>query len=166
MLSVAPEDVTLIESGLMAAAAIPPVVAHHTAASDPSAFARPHRAADDLPAATHLASTRRRSPPRPWPHFAVVTGRSNPTERCCSTRFYWKIAWNTLYLGVNVAVLAVILSYPIALFLARTQSRWRGVPRQRLLLRRFSPPRWCVPMAEWSFWGTGGVINTALQSSA
>ena len=41
--------------------------------------------------------------------------------------FYWRVAWNTLALGFNVAIFAVILSYPIALFLARTQSRWRGI---------------------------------------
>jgi len=40
--------------------------------------------------------------------------------------FYWKVAFNTFLLAGLVAVLAVLLSYPIALFLARTQSRWRG----------------------------------------
>lgn len=41
--------------------------------------------------------------------------------------FYWRVAWNTLTLGVYVAVCAVVLAYPIALFLVRTTSRWRGV---------------------------------------
>lgn len=41
--------------------------------------------------------------------------------------FYWRVAWNTLTLGASVAVFAVVLAYPIALFLVRTTSRWRGV---------------------------------------
>ncbi|WP_431285219.1 ABC transporter permease [Humitalea sp. 24SJ18S-53] len=41
--------------------------------------------------------------------------------------FYWKLAGNTLMLAAMVAVLATLLSYPLGLFLARTQSRWRGV---------------------------------------
>lgn len=41
--------------------------------------------------------------------------------------FYWRVAWNTLTLGATVAVFAVVLAYPIALFLVRTTSRWRGV---------------------------------------
>jgi putative spermidine/putrescine transport system permease protein len=41
--------------------------------------------------------------------------------------FYWRIAVNTAVLGLSVAVLGVILSYPVALFLSRTTSRWRGV---------------------------------------
>jgi putative spermidine/putrescine transport system permease protein len=41
--------------------------------------------------------------------------------------FYWRLAGNTLWLSAVVAVIAVILSYPLGLFLARTQSRWRGV---------------------------------------
>lgn len=78
--------------------------------------------------------------------------------------FYWKIAWNTLYLGVNVAVLAVILSYPIALFLARTQSRWRGV-----LTALAVAPLLTSSVVRTYGWmvilGDRGVINTALQSS-
>ncbi|WP_117670099.1 ABC transporter permease [Micromonospora sp. MW-13] len=41
--------------------------------------------------------------------------------------FVWKIAWQTLQLGVLVTVLAIAVSYPIALFLARTRSRLRGL---------------------------------------
>lgn len=41
--------------------------------------------------------------------------------------FYWKVALNTFAMSALVAVLAVLLSFPIALFLARSQSRWRGV---------------------------------------
>jgi putative spermidine/putrescine transport system permease protein len=41
--------------------------------------------------------------------------------------FYWKIIFNTLWLGVLVSALTVLTSYPVAFFLARTQSRWRGL---------------------------------------
>jgi putative spermidine/putrescine transport system permease protein len=44
-----------------------------------------------------------------------------------SDRFYWKVVFNTVWLGVVVACLTVLISYPLALFLVRTQSRWRGV---------------------------------------
>ncbi|WP_454687370.1 ABC transporter permease [Agrobacterium leguminum] len=78
--------------------------------------------------------------------------------------FYWKIAWNTLYLGVNVAIFAVVLSYPIALFLARTQSRWRGV-----LTALAVAPLLTSSVVRTYGWmvilGDRGVINTALQSS-
>ena len=32
-----------------------------------------------------------------------------------------------MWMGVTVAMLALLCSYPIALFLSRTRSRWRGV---------------------------------------
>lgn len=41
--------------------------------------------------------------------------------------FYWQVVANTLLLGVIVSVAAVVLSYPVALFLIRSTSRWRGV---------------------------------------
>jgi len=41
--------------------------------------------------------------------------------------FYWKVALTTLRLSALVSIIAVILSYPIALFLARSTSRWRGL---------------------------------------
>jgi putative spermidine/putrescine transport system permease protein len=41
--------------------------------------------------------------------------------------FYWKVALNTLWLGVTVSFFAVVLSYPVALFLSRSESRWRGI---------------------------------------
>ncbi|MGU3575587.1 ABC transporter permease [Brucellaceae bacterium C25G] len=78
--------------------------------------------------------------------------------------FYWKIAWNTLYLGVCVAFFAVILSYPIALFLARTKSRWRGV-----LTALAVAPLLTSSVVRTYGWmvilGDRGVINAALQSS-
>lgn len=41
--------------------------------------------------------------------------------------FYRGILWRTFGLGITVTLLTLICSYPIALFLFRTRSRWRTV---------------------------------------
>lgn len=41
--------------------------------------------------------------------------------------FYLGILWRSLWMSVAVTALSLVCSYPIALFLARTRSRWRGV---------------------------------------
>ncbi len=41
--------------------------------------------------------------------------------------FYLAILWRSLWMSVTVSMLALLCSYPIALFLFRTHSRWRGV---------------------------------------
>jgi putative spermidine/putrescine transport system permease protein len=41
--------------------------------------------------------------------------------------FYLSILWRSLWMSVTVTVLSLLCSYPIALFLFRTRSRWRGV---------------------------------------
>lgn len=41
--------------------------------------------------------------------------------------YYWRIIWNTFSMGVIVAVLCILVSYPIALFLTKTMSRWKGI---------------------------------------
>lgn len=77
--------------------------------------------------------------------------------------FYWRVAWNTLVLGFNVAIFSVILSYPIALFLVRTQSRWRGV-----LTALAVAPLLTSSVVRTYGWmvilGDKGVINSTLQS--
>ncbi len=42
-------------------------------------------------------------------------------------RFYLQELLRTLRLGVVITILTLIATYPLALFLARTRSRWRGV---------------------------------------
>jgi putative spermidine/putrescine transport system permease protein len=42
-------------------------------------------------------------------------------------RFYIAVLWRSVWISATVAVLAVCAAYPIALFLYRTRSRWRGV---------------------------------------
>lgn len=77
--------------------------------------------------------------------------------------FYWRVATNTLWLGVTVAFFAVILAYPIALFLARTESRWRGV-----LTALAVAPLLTSGVVRTYGWmvilGDRGVINGTLQS--
>jgi putative spermidine/putrescine transport system permease protein len=41
--------------------------------------------------------------------------------------YYWKVIRDTFLMGLTVAVLCAVLSYPIALFLARTKSRYRSL---------------------------------------
>jgi putative spermidine/putrescine transport system permease protein len=41
--------------------------------------------------------------------------------------FYWRVGLNTLVLGTVVSILTIVLAYPLALFLSRSTSRWRGV---------------------------------------
>lgn len=41
--------------------------------------------------------------------------------------FYWRVIGNTLLLGLVCGLGAVVLSYPLALFLTRTSSKWKGV---------------------------------------
>jgi putative spermidine/putrescine transport system permease protein len=76
--------------------------------------------------------------------------------------FYWRVAGNTLNYGATVAIFAVVLSYPIALFLARTTSRFRGILTALAIapLLTSSVVRtygWMVIL------GDRGVINSALQ---
>ncbi|WP_105566435.1 ABC transporter permease [Microbacterium halophytorum] len=41
--------------------------------------------------------------------------------------YYWQVTVDTFLMGLVVGVLCIVVSYPIALFLARTQSKWSGV---------------------------------------
>lgn len=41
--------------------------------------------------------------------------------------YYWRVIANTFGMGLVVALICVLLSYPIALFLARTTSRYRSL---------------------------------------
>ncbi|MFG3715465.1 ABC transporter permease [Micromonospora sp. NPDC047730] len=75
--------------------------------------------------------------------------------------FVWDIAWQTLRLGVLVTVLVIVVSYPIALFLARTRSRLRG-----LLLALAIAPLLTSSVVRTFGWlvllSDDGVVNSAL----
>lgn len=47
--------------------------------------------------------------------------------RFLSDEFYLRILGRTFLLGLTVVVCCVVLAYPVAYFLARTRSRWRGL---------------------------------------
>ncbi len=77
--------------------------------------------------------------------------------------FYWRVTTNTLTYGLTVAFFAVVLSYPIALFLARSTSRWRG-----LLTALAIAPLLTSGVVRTYGWmvilGDRGVINGSLQA--
>ena len=80
-----------------------------------------------------------------------------------SDPFYWKVIGNTLLLGLACGLAAVVLSYPIALFLTKTTSRWKGV-----LMALAIAPLLTSAVARTFGWmsllGDQGVINTALMN--
>lgn len=47
--------------------------------------------------------------------------------RALTEPYYWTVTVDTFWMGLVTAVLCVIVSYPIALFLIRTESKWKGV---------------------------------------
>lgn len=84
--------------------------------------------------------------------------------RALSDPFYWEVIGNTLWLGLLCGGLAVILSYPIALFLARTTSKWKGV-----LIALAIAPLLTSAVARTYGWiailGDRGIINGFLVDS-
>jgi putative spermidine/putrescine transport system permease protein len=84
--------------------------------------------------------------------FGAVLGQS----------YYWKIALTTVLLGVLVAIVCVVVSYPLALFLVRTTSRFRG-----LLITLAIAPLLTSSVARTYGWmivlGNQGLVNNALK---
>lgn len=78
--------------------------------------------------------------------------------------YYWKMAWDTLLLGVVVTFFSLLVSYPIALFLVRTESRFKGV-----LIALAIAPLLTSSVVRTYGWivllGNQGVVNTALQAT-
>jgi putative spermidine/putrescine transport system permease protein len=76
--------------------------------------------------------------------------------------YYWSMAWDTLVLGVVVTAATVLVSYPIALFLMRTTSRFRGV-----LVALAIAPLLTSSVVRTYGWivllGDQGVVNSGLQ---
>lgn len=75
--------------------------------------------------------------------------------------YYWEIIFNTLKLGIIVSVITVVLSYPIALFLTKTESRWKG-----FLFALAIGPLLTSQIARTFGWiallGNEGAVNSAL----
>ena len=76
-------------------------------------------------------------------------------------RFYLQELLRTLRLGVVITALTLLATYPIALFLARTQSRWRG-----LLVALAIAPLLTSTVVRTYGWlvilGNDGLVNGAL----
>ncbi|WP_231939324.1 ABC transporter permease [Brevibacterium siliguriense] len=75
--------------------------------------------------------------------------------------YYWEIILNTLKLGIVVSVITIILSYPIALFLTKTTSKWKG-----FLFALAIGPLLTSQIARTFGWiallGNEGAVNSAL----
>jgi len=59
------------------------------------------------------------------PHAGILS--LHAYKQVLGDGFYWWILWRTLYIGATTVCLTVPMAFPIALFLARSQSRWRGL---------------------------------------
>ncbi|MFE9884591.1 ABC transporter permease [Streptomyces scopuliridis] len=77
---------------------------------------------------------------------------------------YWNVIGQTVELGVLVTFFTLLVSYPVALFLARTTSRWRS-----LLIALAVTPLLISSVARTFGWmailGTQGVINKTLTGA-
>jgi len=80
-----------------------------------------------------------------------------------SDPYYWQVTGNTFYMGIITAVLCVAASYPIALFLARSESKWKGV----LIALAIAPLLTSAVVRTFGWMvilGNQGLINTTLTS--
>ncbi|TDD11907.1 ABC transporter permease [Nonomuraea deserti] len=78
--------------------------------------------------------------------------------------YYWDMAWETTLLGLGVTVLTIVVSYPIALFLVRTESRFKGI-----LVALAVAPLLTSSVVRTYGWlvllGNQGVVNQALMGA-
>ncbi|RYF71764.1 MAG: ABC transporter permease subunit, partial [Comamonadaceae bacterium] len=78
------------------------------------------------------------------------------------TAYFWRVLYFTLGVSAAVAVINAVLAYPMALFLARSRSRWTGL----CYLITFTPLAVGMNMLTigWLIMlGRNGVINSALM---
>ena len=79
------------------------------------------------------------------------------------SRLYTAAILRTFVVGASVGLLVVVLSYPLAYFLVRTTSKWRGW----LIALSLSPLLASVIVRTYGWWvvlNREGVVNTALTS--
>ena len=79
-----------------------------------------------------------------------------------SDPYYWKVIGDTFVLGITVAIICTILSYPIALFLARTTNRYKSL----LVVLAIAPLLTSIVVRSYGWavlLGGGGLINSTLQ---
>lgn len=76
--------------------------------------------------------------------------------------YYWKVTLDTFLMGVSVAVLCILVSYPIALFLARTSSKWKNF----LIVLAIAPLLTSAVVRTYGWMiilGSQGVVNSGLM---
>lgn len=99
--------------------------------------------------------------PGTWGFGASLSGAK--FSEMVSSAYTWRVLVFTISVSAAVAVINAVLAYPVALFLARSRSRWRGVT----LLVAFTPLAVGMNMLTigWLIMlGKNGVINAALQA--
>ncbi|MEO3886323.1 ABC transporter permease [Nonomuraea sp. B5E05] len=78
--------------------------------------------------------------------------------------YYWDMAWETTLLGLGVTALTILVSYPIALFLVRTESKFKGI-----LVALAVAPLLTSSVVRTYGWlvllGNQGVVNQALMGA-
>lgn len=76
--------------------------------------------------------------------------------------YYWRVTLETFQMGVVVGLLCVLVSYPVALFLARTTSKYKG-----LLIAVAIAPLLTSAVVRTYGWmvilGTNGLVNSSLE---
>lgn len=76
--------------------------------------------------------------------------------------YYWRVTLDTFQMGVTVGLLCVLVSYPVALFLARSTSKYRG-----LLIAVAIAPLLTSAVVRTYGWmvilGTNGLVNSTLD---
>ncbi|MCP8999617.1 ABC transporter permease [Pseudarthrobacter sp. RMG13] len=76
--------------------------------------------------------------------------------------YYWWVTLDTFQMGVTVGLLCVLVSYPVALFLARSTSKYRG-----LLIAVAIAPLLTSAVVRTYGWmvilGTNGLVNSTLD---
>lgn len=80
-----------------------------------------------------------------------------------SDSFTFELTWNSLELSLTATLLALALSYPVSLFLFRTQSRFRGLLAVIAILPMLVSS--VVRVFGWlAILGDRGLVNSLLQS--
>lgn len=96
-----------------------------------------------------------------WPTAGIVD--FSKYVEIAQTRYFWRVLTFTLAVSAGVAVINAFLAYPMALFLARSKSRWVGL----CYLITFTPLAVGMNMLTigWLIMlGRNGVINSVLMS--
>lgn len=82
--------------------------------------------------------------------------------RALADPYYWKVTVDTFWMGMATALFCVLVSYPIALFLARTSTKWKGV----LIALAIAPLLTSAVVRTFGWMvilGNQGLINTTLM---